>query len=262
MVLAPAPARNDHRPSAVVSPALQKLGISVLAVLITALALWVALRALDTPVRSLAISGLGHNVSAQDVRAAAVPTLGKRLMQLNLEAVRQAVAAIPWIASARVNWVWPGKVLIAVQERQVFAAWGEHDALAIDGAVFDPGNAKIPKDLPRLSGPAGRELEVMNTYRDLSDRLADTPFVPVALALDARGDWTSTQANGTQIRFGRDNPLEKVQRLKQAVLPNLSSRLSQVRRIDLRYANGFAVAWRDPAVEHTAPAPAAPRPQP
>ena len=98
-----------------------------------------------------------------------------------------------------------------------------------------------------LGGAAGREREVMAMYGQLADRLSETPFALKGLVQDARGEWSGTTVRGVTLRFGRVSPLDQVPRLKTTVLTALQPRLDRVKSIDLRYANGFAVAWRDPA---------------
>lgn len=241
----PLPAATRNEPSPGLSPVAKRLLVSVGAVLATVLAGRLALAKLDAPVQQIAITGIGKNVSAEDVRAAIAPTVDAPLLQVDLVEVRAAVERIPWVASARVDRVWPAELAVQVREREVFARWGAAEALSTEGVVFAATAKELPGVLPRLAGPAGRELEVMEMYRQLADRLTETAFAPTGLALDARGDWTAATTSGVELRLGRGSPLSSVERLKNVVLPALSSRLSQVRRVDLRYANGFAVAWRD-----------------
>ncbi len=218
--------------------------LSVVALVATALAVHYALKRLDTPVEQLAVNGSHQRVSASEVASVLEPALDVSLLQVDLAQARKALEKLPWVASARVDRVWPAKVSVQLREREVFARWGKAEAVSTEGVVFAVGDEKLPDLLPMLEGPAGREREVMELYLSLADRLAETPFSPTALRLDARGDWSATTKSGVLLRFGRESPLNYVERLKLVVLPELGSRLNQVARVDLRYANGFAVSWR------------------
>jgi len=228
-------------------PMLRRLALSLGALLATLVLGRVALHRFDTPVRELAVSGAVRHVQPDEVRVAALPALEAKLFALDLAEVRAAVERLPWVASARIDRQWPGRIAVHIVEREPFARWGASDALSTEGIVFSPGTQPLPATLPALGGAAGREREVMAMYGQLADRLSETPFALKGLVQDARGEWSGTTVRGVTLRFGRVSPLDQVPRLKTTVLTALQPRLDRVKSIDLRYANGFAVAWRDPA---------------
>jgi cell division protein FtsQ len=198
----------------------------------------------DAPARELAVQGPLQHVRADEVRAAAASAIDGQLFEVDLEAVRLAVERLPWVAHARVDRQWPARLVVRIWERVPFARWGDTEALSTEGIVFAPGGETLPESLPRLSGAPGREREVMAMYRQLADRLAETPFALTSLSQDARGDWVAVSHGDIHLRFGRASPLDSVERLKATVLPALASRLNEVHTVDLRYLNGFAVSWR------------------
>ena len=51
--------------------------------------------------------------------------------------------------------------------------------------------------------------------------------------------------------FGRDQLVEKMRRFMRLYDQVLKAQMDNIARIDLRYPNGLAVAWRDPAVAAT-----------
>ncbi len=235
------------------SPMLWRLAISVAAVLLTLGLARAALHRFDTPVRELAVSGALQNVRPDEVRAAAAPLLGAELFDLDLAAIRASVERLPWVARVRIDRQWPMRLAVRVTEREPFARWGSEQALSTEGVVFAPGSVVLPSTLPILGGAEGREREVMAMYGQLADHLSETPLALKGLVQDARGEWTGTTERGISLRFGRNNPVEQLPRLKNTVLPALNRRLDAVARIDLRYANGFAVGWRDASETSDAP---------
>jgi cell division protein FtsQ len=107
----------------------------------------------------------------------------------------------------------------------------------------------IPEDLaaaPRLAGPPGEQATVRAAFEALRTQLADTPFPPVALEQNARGEWTARTADGIELRLGRESPLDAVARLAGPVRTALEGRLQEVTYVDLHYVNGCAVGWREP----------------
>lgn len=261
----PFAARNDNAPGAGLPPVLRKTLLSLGALALALVGGRLLLAQVDAQPRELVVQGVLQHVRADEVRAAAASAIEGQLFEVDLDAVRLAIERLPWVAHARVDRQWPARLVVRIWERVPFARWGEDEALSTEGLVFAPGAETLPDTLPKLGGAPGREREVMAMYRQLADRLAETPFALAGLSQDARGDWMAGTQSGVTLRFGRISPLDHVERLKTVVLPSLAPRLAEVRTVDLRYLNGFAVSWRDPsaAPSHlstpaSAPATAAP----
>ena len=51
--------------------------------------------------------------------------------------------------------------------------------------------------------------------------------------------------------FGRDHLIEKMRRFAVVHEKELKEQIDKIERVDLRYANGLAVAWRAPTASET-----------
>ncbi|MOA61078.1 Cell division protein FtsQ [compost metagenome] len=51
--------------------------------------------------------------------------------------------------------------------------------------------------------------------------------------------------------LGRDHAVEQIRRFVTIYEKALKEQISKIARIDMRYPNGLAVAWRDPMPETT-----------
>ncbi|MGH8460022.1 MAG: cell division protein FtsQ/DivIB [Stenotrophobium sp.] len=198
-------------------------------------------------VTQLQVDGEFNRVSPQVVRSAIEDQLGVGFLGLDLDSIRASVEALPWVEQARVERVWPSEVRVRVWERTPYARWDAAQLLSTHAMPFTPKPAEIPVNLPQLSGPPGHEAEVMQTFQRLSSALATTPFPLASLVLDARGEWMAQTRDGIELRFGRGAPDSKLEMITGPVLRALGQRLREVKYVDLRYTNGFAVAWRQPA---------------
>ncbi|MGQ0586642.1 MAG: cell division protein FtsQ/DivIB [Gammaproteobacteria bacterium] len=219
-----------------------------IAVLLIAAALLPLVPRLGSPATALTleIGGDLDRVPAEAVRALVAPRLDADFYELDLGAVRAAVETLPWVATARVERAWPATVRVHVQEHRAIARWGGKALLSDRDAVFTP--PAIPDDLaglPRLAGPAGQQGAVREAYAGLVAQLADTPFVPVALEQNARGEWAARTGQDIELRLGRGAPLAAVSLLAGPVRTALEGRLQEVTYVDLHYINGFAVGWRE-----------------
>ncbi|WP_051361966.1 cell division protein FtsQ/DivIB [Solimonas soli] len=196
------------------------------------------------PVARIQVEGRFTRLKLADVDAAVRPLVDRRFGELDLGAVRAAVEALPWTSRASVERVWPATVRVRAWERVPFARWGDDALLDTEARAFTPPAAEIPEGLPQLAGTAGHEALVADMFRALSARLIQSSFPLQGLTQDARGEWNAHTANGVELRFGREDPQDKLEVLLGPAEHALKDRMADVQYIDLRYTNGFSVGWR------------------
>lgn len=199
----------------------------------------------DAPLTQLELRGEFAHLNPGDVRAAAEPFLDSSFFGADVAAMRDAVAALPWVASVRAERRWPGAISLRVVERKPYARWNQDALLDTEAQAYTPRAAEIPTGLPRLGGSVGHEAEVAGTWQRVSPALADSALELLELQLDARGEWSATTVKGIELRFGQSPPDEKLPMLIDAVRKTIGDRWEQVKVVDLRYTNGFAVGWRE-----------------
>lgn len=242
-------------PSARLLPApdrLRNAGAVMVSLLVLVGGLWLAAQQTARPVAHLSVSGGGDRVTAAEVRVALAEALQGPISQLDLVQLQQAVVALPWVARARVERVWPDGVHVRIWERVPMARWGTEDLVDTTATTFTPRPSDVPPGLPQLDGPEGAVAEVMQRYLGLAEAVADAGLELTGLSLDVRGEWIGRIAPGVPVRFGREDPLSRVPVLNGPVARVTTGRLSEVERIDLRYTNGFAVRWRTSAADEGA----------
>lgn len=204
-----------------------------------------ALAPTDAPLTELEIRGSFERLQADDVRRAAGPMIAQSFFAADISAIHDAVAALPWVSRVQVERKWPGRIVLQIWERRALARWNEHSALDEQAVSFTPRAAEIPTGLPQLSGRRGHETEVLHAWRRVSAALEGTPLELSSLQLNSRGQWSArTQDHAIELRFGQAPPDERLAALQGAGQRALEGRWHQVEYIDLRYTNGFAVAWR------------------
>ncbi|MEW6166974.1 MAG: cell division protein FtsQ/DivIB [Pseudomonadota bacterium] len=240
---------NAFEPDApVAATRLSRLALGIAALLAAIMAAWTFVRvAGDRPVERLLIEGEFRHVSADEVETIARPLVDTSFVDVKLDRLRAELLALPWVARVRAEREWPATVRLRLWERVPAARWGEAALLDVDAVAFDPTGREVPSPLPRLSGPEGSAAAVLETYRQLSARLAGTPFALEGLAQDARGDWTGYTVDGIALRFGRGDPGASLPVLLGPAARALAQDVARVAYVDLRYTNGFSVGWREPA---------------
>lgn len=194
-----------------------------------------------------------RHVNALTIRSTALPRLRGNFFTTDLDAVRAAFEAVPWVRRASVRREWPNRLIVELEEHQVLANWGEDEGrlLSVNGELFTANLAEaedeIAKDtnLPQLSGPAGSEKEVLSRYLQLKQWFAPLNLTPEEVALSHRYAWSVKLNNGMNVELGRDQDghtvKDRVQRLI-AVHPKLMQMLNgKIESVDMRYANGLAL---------------------
>lgn len=199
------------------------------------------------PVRELSVQAPFDHVSAEQVRAAVQPLLEQGFFALPLQDVRDALAALPWVERVEARKRWPDVLELVVHEQQPYARWGEDRLVNRSGRLFSVTGSGAPGGLPRLSGPDERLGEVLAFHLQVLEALAGSGLDLEGLALSSRGGWTLQLAGGARVRVGREQPLARLHRFVD-VWPRLAA-ASEVplASADLRYENGFALRWAEPA---------------
>lgn len=200
------------------------------------------------PVTGVAVTGDLAREAPEPLARWLAERLDGGFFTADLDRLRRAVAARPWVREARLRRRWPGTVVVAVREHRASARWrdgpGADWALVSDaGAVFRPEALPAGMALPRLQGPRARLAELRARLDELAGRL-DGGHRVSRVAVDARGDWTALVDDRVRVHFGRDHWQRRLDRL-MAVARGWRLLDRRVARIDLRYPDGLAVALPD-----------------
>jgi cell division protein FtsQ len=200
---------------------------------------------LDQPIQKVLISGSFQRVSPGDIERAVkdkVRTAG--LVSVNLDAVRSAVAALPWVDTVSVQRAWPRGLSVTVVEQVAAARWGESGLLNTRGELFASEATHIPPELARLSGPPGTQSIVAARFLAAQGRLVEAGMHLTALRLDERGAWEMDLADGITVRLGSRQVDERFERFMVTAMKLITQRADDIAYVDMRYSNGFAIGWK------------------
>jgi len=210
--------------------------------------------ALDRPVRVISMDGSFQRVSPGQIEKAVAPFSQAGFMSADLDAIQRAVEALPWVEHARIQRRWPNSLHVTVVEQTAAARWDDSGLLNTRGELFVRSATHVPAELPRLSGPEGTESEVAQRYLSIQGRMLEAGMRIAALRLDERGAWEMDLDSGVTVRLGRREVDERIDRFIHTASQVISHRMNEITYVDMRYSNGFAIGWRNPAVPPTAPA--------
>ncbi|HEX7380752.1 MAG TPA: FtsQ-type POTRA domain-containing protein [Nevskiaceae bacterium] len=244
-----------HRDRSALPHVVLRWALAMLCALAAGSVVYLARPALDRPVADVDVEGQFAHMDPQQIVAAAALPSGVRLFDVSLATVQRHIEQLPWVASASVTRRWPATLDVRVTERQAIARWGADGLVDRHGDLFYPPNG-VSQDrqlasLPRLDGMAGHQGQVLGAWEILAPALKSTPLALASLSQNARGGLLAQTIGGIALHLGTTSPEHQLRLLQTTILPLLADKLAGVTAIDMRYANGFAVAG--------GPAPVAPR---
>ena len=199
------------------------------------------------PIRWLEINGAFQRVSAEQLRANLSSEIGSSFFTVDLQDLQAAAARISWVSSVQVQKQWPDTIRVTVQEYAPVAHWNRGQLVASSGQLFAVPEADEIQGMPWLEGPEARLEEVLQTWVGLDELLMPLGLEIMHIRLDGRGAWSLQLDNGTHVQLGRDSTVERLQRLLASWERLTQERDAPPADVDLRYTNGFAVAWPQPA---------------
>ena len=230
------------------------------------------LRTDNFPVRNVRFEGEFKHVTQQELQAAVMSVVHGNFFLLNLDAVKARVESLPWVYKASVRRQWPQDVYVRFTEQQLAAYWGDDAYLNQAGDVVHVKIADLPAEFPRLEGPEGTGALVLEHYKSLGRILAAAGLKLERVMLTPRRTWRLVVTNGdgqgrTSIAGGRipgatmtivldrEQPERKLERFARVYVQSFALLASDIRQVDLRYANGFSVeqAGGQTAGHHDAP---------
>ena len=201
------------------------------------------------PIRHLQVTAEYQRVSAEQVRATVAAHMGRGYFDTDPVALRHALGALPWVRHAEVRKRWPDRLEVLLVEHRARAHWGRDRLLSDEGIVFEVPKARELQGLPFLAGPDERMTEVVALHDSARRHLAGAGLALEGVSLSRRGSWTLRLKGGARIVIGRvAAPDVRLVRLVRVLPRVLAGESRAVRRIDLRYPNGFAIAWQEPGI--------------
>jgi cell division protein FtsQ len=157
--------------------------------------------ALGFRITSIALAGHRH-VTREEILTTAGVTGRTSLMFLDATAARARLMSNSWIADATVLKLYPGRLHIAVTERDAFALWqksGKVAVIADDGTVVEPYVSKRFAKLPLVVG-TGAESRAKD-FLALLDRYPAVREQVQAIVLIAERRWNLRLNSGVDVRL-------------------------------------------------------------
>ena len=212
------------------------------------------------PLHSVHLATAPQRVAAPEVLQVVRNEVRGNFFTVDIERIRQSLEQLPWVRSVSIRREFPDRLVVQLEEHQALARWNGNALVNQQGEMF---SASSEQELPNFIGQEGNSTEVAQYYTQFSRQLAALDLQVVQLTQTPRHAWQLQLSNGMVLELGRELMQQRlatfvtvypyslaamqgeVQREgggNEDVHPSVNT--SQVKYVDLRYRNGFAVQLR------------------
>lgn len=194
------------------------------------------------PLREIVVVSPLKHTTKEDVLAAV--HVGGNFFAVSPEDVRSDLQRLPWVRSASVRRVWPGRLEVEIEEHVALARWGDDALVNTFGERFFGATDAA---LPVLIGPPGTEAEVARRYASFARIVAPLGSPPDRIVLTPRLAWQMRLSDGLNVMLGRDGDAAEGRLRRFVAVYDLTMKTIGRRHeyVDLRYPNGFALRIGD-----------------
>lgn len=165
----------------------------------------------------------------------------------DLQALRDIAMGMAWVDQVSVTRDWQKGIVIAALPKQAVANFGTERLVDAKGAVFVPvDNQELTKSkFATLQGEINQAPVIMQQMQQINDWYAPLDMRVEDIILTPRMTWLVRFDNGLRVIVDNENTAQKLLNLSQLLSNQLSDRRDNMQSIDLRYKNGFTIAWKN-----------------
>ena len=201
------------------------------------------------PIRTVRIEGEFRHLSPETLKVAATDVVRGGFFDVNVETIQKTLMENPWVKGVSVRRVWPDGLMVQVAERVAVARWKGRGLLSSEAVFFSPAPESWPGNLPVFSGPDNTYSLLLSRYVLINSVLRNTGLNVVTLNLNERGAFDFSLSNGITVIIGRNEIENRINRFAHYAWPALKDDSDNIIRVDMRYTNGFVIAWKNVAEE-------------
>lgn len=198
------------------------------------------------PLRVIDVNGDFQRLRPVEIQRTVMAAIDGGFFTCDMQRLRGAVLAMPWVEDVSVRRVWPDRLSIVVTEQVPLARWGDDALISVGGSLFRPPRLDAHQGLVALQGPLGSEQRVVGFYQSAVPMARARGLRVRAVELDERRHWWLRFDGDLTVSLGRQDVKQRLSQFFR-VYPRLVSGPSRrPARVDMRYAHGFAVRWQEP----------------
>jgi len=199
---------------------------------------------LSKPFEQVMINGEFNHTKEQELRRIIISSASQSFVKEHLEKIRSSLVELPWVDNATLTRRWPDQLEVSIVEQKAIARWGDKGFVNFRGELIKTAKLDKVQHLPQLYGTESDAATIMQEYKKLTSLLSNSQLAITSLNKDSLGVWQMQLSNDWTIILGRYGLEEKIQTVNQVLRKEILLVDDAVDTIDMRYENGFAIAWR------------------
>ncbi len=212
----------------------------------------------NVPISQVSVNGDFRFLDKARIEQIMLPHLGTGYFMVDLQKIRDELQAQPLVHEVTVRRAWPDRLMVFITEQVPVLRFGADAYLNPYAEVFRPDTPLPGVELPVVDGPSGSEQLLLRSFDSYTEILEPSGLRIASIALDGKHAWRLALSNGTEVLLGRRGIDRKLQLLARLLSGEWASSRDRIARIDMRYSNGVAVAWREGAAPARSGKPAVP----
>lgn len=163
----------------------------------------------------------------------------------DLQALRDIAIGLDWIDQVSVTRDWQQGIVVTALPRQAVANFGTERVVDAKGVVFVPADSQelAQSQFATLQGEINQAPVIMQQLQQINDWYTPLGMQVEDIILTPRMTWLIRFDNGLRVIVDNENTAQKLLSLSQLLDNQLNPQLDNIQSIDLRYKNGFTVAW-------------------
>ncbi len=192
-------------------------------------------------------------VSTQNLSAAQYQALQQTMSQqavssfftTDLQTLRDIAIGLAWVDQVSVTRDWQRGIVIMALPKQAVANFGTERLVDAKGVVFVPADSQelMQPTFATLQGEKSQAPVIMQQMQQINSWYAPLGMRVEDIILTPRMTWLVRFDNGLRVIVDNENTAQKLLNLSQLLGNQLSTRRDEIQSIDLRYKNGFTIAW-------------------
>lgn len=195
------------------------------------------------PIQTVRVYGVKHS-DQREIQQLLTPLVSASFFNIHIERIQNRLLQLPWVSRLSVRRLWPDQLEITLVEKNAIASWNNADLLSEEGEIFMPSLDSYPLGLPRLEGPNGKQIVMLDYFNQINRILLPLHAKISYLKFDPNSSWSLALDNGITVRLGNNDILTRLSQFVKVYSKIVGERAREVEYIDLRYANGIAVRWK------------------
>lgn len=195
------------------------------------------------PIKTVKIRASFQHIPRQQMTDILIDYADSSFFALPTKRLHEQLSSLNWTEKVSIKRVWPDTLNIVLIEKNPVALWNNH-LMSANGELFQQVDLSFDGKLPRLSGPDNQQSEVLQIYQKLSKLLHTYGFSIQSLHLRDNQALDVTLTNHVKLKLGKQSIEQRLIRFCKAYQSGLLKKPEEISSVDLRYAHGMAVNWK------------------